>query len=344
RLYRTGDLVRYRRDGVLEFLGRRDQQVKIRGHRIELTEISNALDRIAGVRESVVLVLEHQGELRLIGYYEATQTVEQGGTFDRHVRQAQGPLSGTADAGAMEDSQRGAMQVLQARLPAYMVPDKLVALPELPRLPNGKVNRRALPAPDWGSRVTAGYSPPATPLEEQLAKLWQRVLGVDAVGRNDNFFAIGGDSLKSIRIIAGAKKMGLEVAPHHLFNHQTVAELATAIALKKQNPASRGRGPSTLNDETQYEAAVLLRKGGNQPPLFCLHSGGGHVFFYKSLADKIDPQRSVYAIQPKGLSGETDLPQSIEEMAADYITAIKAVQPVGPYLLLGTCFSNAVAI
>jgi len=89
---------------------------------------------------------------------------------------------------------------------------------------------------------------------------------------------------------------------------------------------------------------VLLRKGGNRPPLFCLHSGGGHVFFYKPLADALNGTRSVYAIQPKGLSGETDLPASMPEMAKDYIEAIKSVQPTGPYLLLGSCFSNALAV
>lgn len=307
RLYRTGDLVRYRRDGVIDFLGRRDQQVKIRGHRIELTEISNVLDRIAGIRESVVTVVERNGELSLVAYCEG-------------------------EAGAVA----GAREALQQQLPAYMVPGVLMALPEFPRLPNGKIDRRALPAPEIAEPSVDNHVSPEGELEQQLADLWQQVLKVEAVGRHDNFFAIGGDSLKSIRIIAGAKKLGLEVAPHHLFNHQTVAELATALTPKKQNSASRDRG--------NYEAAVLLRKGGSKPPLFCLHSGGGHVFFYQALAQKVDNSRSVYAVQPRGLSGESNLPQSMEEMAANYIAAIKEVQPTGPYLLLGTCFSNAVAI
>ncbi len=305
RLYGTGDLVRYRKNGLIDFLGRRDQQVKIRGHRIELTEISNVLEQFEGVRESVLTVRQEQGVPQLTAYYE-----------------------GAADAAALKEQ-------LRQQPPQYMVPATLVQMAAFPRLPNGKIDRRALPAPEVQQQEVQFVAPQGA-LEQQLAALWADVLGVETIGRNDNFFEIGGDSLKSIRIIAGAAKLGLKIAPHHLFNHQTIAELAPAIALEKEQPAPAG--------SAQYEAAVLLRKGGSKPPLFCLHSGGGHVFFYRDLALRMDGGRSVYAVQPKGLAGETDLPRSIEEMATDYISAIKKIQARGPYLLLGTCFSNAVAV
>lgn len=311
RLYRTGDLVRYRPNGLLDFLGRYDQQVKIRGHRIELTEISKALDRSPAVRESVVVALAQGEELRVVAYFQPEDEVKTG---------IQAELIGR----------------LREQLPEYMVPSLLVALSNFPRLPNGKIDRKALPEPEWKSQDDAQeYTAPEGALEEQLAELWRKTLKLDAVGRHDNFFSIGGDSLKSIRIIAGAAKAGISIAPHHLFNHQTVAELAAALASKEQNTASGVRA---------YEAAVLLRKGGDKPPLFCLHSGGGHVFFYQQLAQSLNGSRSIYALQPKGLSGETNLPASMQEMAADYIAAIKDIQPRGPYLLLGTCFSNALAV
>lgn len=313
RLYRTGDLVRYRKDGVIDFLGRRDQQVKIRGHRIELTEISNVLTGLADVREAVTLARRHNDEDRLVSYFLPEQKLD-GSTKDELTQRL--------------------LRVLKQRLPEYMVPSMLLALDEFPRLPNGKIDRRKLPEGEWRVIDHAAYAPPQGKTEETLATLWAKVLRLDQVGRHDNFFEIGGDSLKSIRIIAGAAKAGLTVAPHQLFNHQTVAELAAAL----ERPAE------TASEEATYEAAVLLRKGGDKTPLFCLHSGGGHVFFYQQLAQRLDGSRSVYAIQPKGLSGEEDLPQSMPEMAANYIEALRAVQPTGPYLLLGTCFSNALAV
>lgn len=318
RLYRTGDVVRYRNDGVVNFLGRRDEQVKIRGHRIELAEISNVLTGLAEVREAVTLAREYDGETRLVSYFLPEQN---------------------ADGPSTDELTLHLLNVLRERLPEYMIPTSLLALNKIPRLPNGKIDRRKLPEREWRVIDHSAYAPPQGETEEMLAALWGKVLQLDRVGRHDNFFGIGGDSLKSIRIIAGAAKAGLKLAPHHLFNHQTVAELADVLTA----PSSSHRTGVPAPDD-DYEPAVLLRKGGAETPLFCLHSGGGHVFFYQQLARKLDGTRSVYALQPKGLSGETDLPRSMQEMAADYITAIKSVQPDGPYLLLGTCFSNALAV
>lgn len=320
RLYRTGDLVRYRKNGVIDFLGRRDQQVKIRGHRIELAEISNVLTGLPGVREAVTLVVPRDGEPQLVSYFRP-------------------------DADAVGDTGANLSGLLREQLPEYMVPSQLILLAEFPHLPNGKIDRKALPVPEWTSQADTEYAPPQGKTEELLAALWAKVLKLDTVGRHDNFFRIGGDSLKSIRIIAGAAKAGLRMAPHHLFNHQTVAELAAALTASSAYVGGPIPHRRSIGDRAPvYEPAVLLRQGGKETPLFCLHSGGGHVFFYQQLAQLLNGSRTVYALQPKGLSGETDLPESMQEMAADYIRAIKAVRPSGPYLLLGTCFSNALAV
>ena len=308
RLYRTGDLVRYRPEGVLDFLGRRDQQLKIRGHRIEPGEVNSALEALPAVAEAVTVAHSRNEELELVSYY----------------RPSDGSTTGTAEI----------IAALRSRLPAYMVPTQLLQLTDFPRLPNGKVDRAALPPPaSDGPSVGEEYAPPVGEVEEQLANVWAQTLKLERIGRHDNFFEIGGDSLRSIRLIALAGKAGLPIRAQDLFANPTVAGLAAALS-----------EPSSAGSENDYEAAVLLRPGGDRTPLFCLHSGGGHVVFYRALAEALSEDRPVYALQPKGLDGQGELPGSMEEMAADYISAIRDVQPHGPYLLLGSCFSNALAV
>ncbi|MEM9526343.1 MAG: amino acid adenylation domain-containing protein, partial [Bacteroidota bacterium] len=204
RLYKTGDLVRYRKNGLLDFLGRSDNQVKIRGHRIEPAEISKVLNQLPLVRESVVIPISSQGELHLAAYYQLEGEAIEVSLLNRQLRQ---------------------------HLPAYMIPDFFVLLNEIPRLPNGKINRKALPKPISEAKFTSGTSaPPQGEAEEQMAALWAKVLGLATIGRHDNFFDIGGNSLKSIRLISGAKEMGIKLAPQHLFRHPTIAELVAAAA------------------------------------------------------------------------------------------------------------------
>lgn len=315
RFYRTGDLVSYRRgtEGVIDFLGRRDQQLKIRGYRIELDEIARVLEEIPGIREAVVrpFTTPQNDQLQLVGYFTVTNG-----------------FTGTA---AVKDK-------LTNRLPGYMVPAILQELDEIPRLPNGKINLNSLPLPEQSTATTAArvaHVPPVTTLEIQLAGIWEKVLGYAPVGRTDNFFAAGGDSLKSIRVIGEARKLELKLQPHHLFVYQTIAELAKAL----EEVAVVNR------EDAEYRAVVPLKTSGNKPPLFCLHSGGGHVFFYQPLSAHLAADRPLYAIQPKGLGGiDEGHFQSIEEMAAYYLAEMRKVQPRGPYHLLGTCFSNAVGL
>ena len=199
RAYRTGDLARRRPDGALEYLGRIDHQVKLRGVRIELGEIESALLRHPGVREAAVVVREDRGIRRLVGY--------------------------VAPAGiATADELR---RFLLARLPEVMVPARFVELDALPLSPNGKLDRRALPAPDPGA-PEAAWEPPATAREEILAGIWAEVLGLDRVGALDNFFALGGDSILSIRLLSRVRELGMDLSLQQLFQHQTVRDLARA--------------------------------------------------------------------------------------------------------------------
>ena len=222
RLYKTGDLVRYLPDGHLEFLGRLDHQVKVRGFRIELGEIEACLGGHPGVREVVVLAREDSpGEKRLVAYV---------------VAQEEPAPSGSELRGFVRE-----------RLPEYMVPSAFVGLPALPLTPNGKVDRKALPAPE-GRGVEEGYVPPCTPTEELLAGIWAEVLRQERVGRHDNFFALGGDSILSIQVVARAHQAGLQLTPKQLFQHQSIAELAAVAGTGPQVAAEQGvvSGPVPL--------------------------------------------------------------------------------------------------
>jgi amino acid adenylation domain-containing protein len=215
RMYRTGDLVRWRSDGVLEYLGRADFQVKVRGYRIELGEVEAALLSHPEVARAVVTAREEgPGDRRLVGY-----VVLRDGDGAGDGPGARG--SGTALAAL-----RGHVA---ARLPDYMVPATVVALSEIPLTPNGKVDRRALPAPDYARAATG--RPPRTPQEEALCPLFAEVLGLEQVGVDDNFFEVGGHSLLATRLIGRIRtELGVDVPIRTLFGHPTVAGLSSRWA------------------------------------------------------------------------------------------------------------------
>ncbi|WP_332107439.1 amino acid adenylation domain-containing protein [Mycobacterium simiae] len=214
RMYRSGDLARWRADGQLDYLGRADDQVKVRGHRIELGEIRAALAALDGVEHAVVITREDQpGTTRLVGY-----------------------ITGTADPVQ-------ARAALTDRLPPYMVPSALMVLDSLPLTGNGKLDTRALPPPDY--RVTERYLAPTGELEETLVAIYAQVLGVDRVGVDDSFFDLGGDSILSMQVVARAREAGLLCRPRDIFVEQTVARLArvVTIATTDGNVVDEGTGP-----------------------------------------------------------------------------------------------------
>nr|WP_245227942.1 non-ribosomal peptide synthetase [Pseudomonas sp. PvP027] len=205
RMYRTGDLGRYLPDGNIEYLGRNDDQVKIRGFRIELGEIDARLAKHPAVHEAVVTAREDvPGDKRLVAYYS--------------VQPAQ------AEPGI--DSLRG---WLQEQLPAYMIPVAYVRLDAMPLTPNGKLDRKALPAPESDSLISRGYEAPIGETETQIAALWQDLLGIEQVGRHDNFFELGGHSLLAVSLIGHMRQLGLSADVRALFGQPTLAALAAAV-------------------------------------------------------------------------------------------------------------------
>ncbi|NIF18293.1 non-ribosomal peptide synthetase [Pantoea sp. Cy-639] len=251
RLYRTGDLVRLCADGLVEYVGRADQQVKIRGFRIELGEIESRLQAHADVEEAVVLALDLPGGRQLVGYLVCAQA------------------SADSEAQALL---RDAVKVDARRhLPEYMVPAHLVLLERLPLMGNGKLDRRALPAPDL-EQARQHYLAPANALESQLAQVWREVLNVPRIGVQDNFFELGGDSILSIQVVSRARQLGLQFTPRDLFQHQTIQTLA-AVVTRSAAPSDieqglrQGRTALTPIQHWFFDSAVAQPQHWNQAVL-----------------------------------------------------------------------------
>jgi acyl carrier protein len=205
RMYRSGDLARWREDGSLEYLGRNDHQVKIRGFRIELGEIENALLRYPRVKDALVVVREDSpGEKRLVAYV----------------------VSRAAEGLSLEEIRA----VLRESLPEYMVPSAFVTLESFPLTPSGKLDRRALPPPQFEAYTSRDYEEPQGDMEEQLAQIWQKLLGIARVGRDDNFFELGGHSLLATQVAVRLESaLSIAVPVRILFSFPTLRMLAAQV-------------------------------------------------------------------------------------------------------------------
>ncbi|MEV0187406.1 amino acid adenylation domain-containing protein, partial [Kitasatospora purpeofusca] len=246
RLYRTGDLVRRRRDGRLEYVGRTDEQVKVRGYRIEPGEIEAAVTGCPGVRQAAVLVREDRpGDRTIVAY-------------------------AVAAPGARVDA-REVRELVAARLPEYMVPSAVVALDALPLTPNGKLDRRALPAPGAEDLAARRYVAPRDEAEERIARVWAEVLGLPRVGAEDGFFDLGGDSIRAVRLAGALREAGYEVAIRDLFEHRTVAALAAAVADRGTPAPAPAVAPFALIDAA--DRALLPADAVDAYPLSQVQTG-----------------------------------------------------------------------
>jgi nonribosomal peptide synthetase DhbF len=291
RLYRTGDLVRFGFDGELEFFGRSDDQVKLRGYRIELGEIEAVLRRHAGVEEAVAALCEE----RLVAYV----------------------------VGAAEPEDLRAH--LRRHLPEHMIPAVIAPLDALPLTPSGKVDRKAFPAPHVQAKAERE---PRTPQEEALCRAFAEVLGLERVGVDDSFFALGGHSLLTMRLVERIHgELGVRLGVRTLFEAPSVAELA-------------GRLGARPPDDGALERVLPLRPGGSLPPLVCLPPATGLGWSYAGLVPGLDPERPVYALQA---AWDGPLPESVEELAHDYASLVREIQPSGPVLLTGWSFGALLA-
>ncbi len=306
RMYRTGDLVRWNHDGVLEFIGRADNQVKINGHRVELGEIESVLLQHSAIAEAAVAVhRDADGSISLHAYL-----VPSGGR-SLDIRSVRSFLSG--------------------RLPGHMMPSSLTLLEAMPLTPNGKLDRKALPVPQCTS--TNLYVEPATPVEKKLALIWQEVLKAERVGLHDNFFDLGGDSLSAAEFIAHFHaSFEMELPMGTLFEAPTIASLASMV----ERISREGADPLAVVLPLRSPAHSAHR------PLFCIHPMAGVSLGFSSLLRHLSPEIPVYGLQSRGLRGG-HLPSSIEEIAADYMEQIRRIQPEGPYRLLGRSMGGLIA-
>nr|WP_167372163.1 non-ribosomal peptide synthetase [Rhodococcus koreensis] len=303
RMYRTGDLVRWTAGGVLEFCGRADAQVKIRGFRVEPAEIEAVLLKHPAVTQAAVVVRDTTTGIGLVGYV----------------------VSDTTDTGTRVEVRRFAARML----PEYMVPAAVVVLDQLPLTVNGKLDRRALPAPEFIGGV---FRAPRSPVEQTLASLYAEVLGVSRVGIDDSFFDLGGHSLSATQLVSRIRSVtGVEVPIRVIFESPTIAELAPRMGEEIE--------PGLLDP---FAVVLPIRSEGSGPPLWCVHPGGGLSWCYMGLRAHL-PDQPIYGLQARGFDGVTPLPKSIESMAADYLEQILAVQEDGPFLLLGWSFGGLVA-
>jgi amino acid adenylation domain-containing protein len=304
RFYRTGDIVRYLPDGTIEFIGRNDSQVKLRGYRIELGEIEAVLRRHPAIQEAIVQIHRDGQDPALVAYLLGQRGV-------------------SLVIAEIQD-------FLKQLLPDYMHPTSIVQLETLPLMANGKVDRSRLQASElMRHKAPKEQKQPRDPLELQLVQLWERLLNVHPIGITDDFFELGGHSFLAVRLIQHIKKQfGYTVPLMDLFEQATIEHLARHL-----------RQPFLTNHHTHL---VTFRTVPSRRPLFFIHPIGGSTLCYLELAHELEGQ-SFYGIQAAGFYGECEPVRTIEEMAANYLQIVKAVQPTGPYLLGGWSMGGIIA-
>ncbi len=319
RIYKTGDLARYRDDGVLEFVGRNDYQVKVRGFRVELGEIEAAIKQHPAVRQVVVMGREDvPGDLRLVAY-----------------------LCANAPGSEVID---GLRQRLRDSLPEYMMPLHFVFLDAMPMTPSGKLDRKSLPAPTLGSE--RGAQGPRNELEASVARIMREVLNAAHVGVSDDFFLVGGHSLLAARFVGRLRReLGLSLNLRTLFENSTVEKLALAVR-PPQAPAAGSSSlvsPAATPEPVALDVLSLIRAGQGGTPVFFVHDGFGETLAYRSLAHLLRPELPVYGLYPLAAQGVGMVHTRIPAMAAHYVERLRSVQPQGPYLLAGLCAGGVVA-
>ncbi|CAM2010671.1 non-ribosomal peptide synthetase [Acanthopleuribacter pedis] len=305
RMYKSGDRCKLGPDGNFVYLDRLDNQVKLRGFRIELGAVEKALHRHPEVQDGVVVVVKAPtGNRQLVAYAVPKEGKDL-----------------TTD---------GVLATMREELPAFMTPAAAVVMPVFPKAPSGKVDRKNLPEPEWGKTSDSGGREPETELETQLQAIWQTVLGVSPIYLDDDFFAMGGDSLRAMTMSSQIEaELGRTVPLALLLKQRTLGEYAHAL----ENQL-----------ELEAFAPLVLMRGGAGIPLFLLHSLGGDILIYRELAENLPADVPIYGLQMQGLDQQTDPHETIAEAAHDFIERIREIQPQGPYYLAGYSSGGILAL
>jgi amino acid adenylation domain-containing protein len=303
KLYKTGDLVKWLPDGNVQYLGRLDDQIKIRGNRIELGEIQNTLLKHPDVKQCAVVVVDGvSGEKKLAAYVVVkTDTLRKEGIID----------------------------FLKTQLPDYMIPRAIVKLDEIPLTANGKVNRKQLPEAENEDHQI--HVQPTTRNEQIIASIWKQSLGLKEISITEDFFEMGGHSLKAVKVMTEIEKQtGKRLPISSLFGNSTVKKLAALLQKEETN----GRA---------WDALVPIKTEGKKDPLYLVHGGGLNTLIFKYVSGHMDLEQPVYALQALGLNGSTELLYTIEEIAAKYNSEILEINPTGPYMIGGYSLGGKIA-
>jgi thioesterase domain-containing protein len=317
RLYRTGDAGRMRSDGSIECLGRLDNQIKLRGFRIEPGEIEASLDQVDGVQSSMVVArADALGHHNLVAYYV------------------------TADGAPLPPPRL--QEPLARLLPDYMIPRVFVALQSFPRTPNGKIDRNRLPAPDLAGALADEYVAPRDDLERALAAIWTDVIGAPRPGIRDSFFRLGGHSLLAVRMFARIEKQFAVALPLSILHERaTIEYLADTLRPYCAAGAPSAKHLSLAAD--RFSFLVPIQREGHRPRLFCVHGAGGNVLNLSSIARHLGSDRPFVGLQAQGTDGIRRPLDSVHAMAHQYMQEIRGLQPAGPYYLSGYCGGGIVA-
>ena len=305
RLFRTGDRARWRHDGSLEIFGRLDDQVKIGGYRIEPAEVEAALVRHRGVLEAAVIARPgFDGDNRLVAYLATRSRGLTVGELRAH---------------------------LQSGLPAHMIPSIFIELDRLPRRPNGKLDRDALPSPEYGRLGTGEpFAAPRTATEATLARIWADVLGVERVSIHDGFFDLGGTSLKATRLLAAIEgACGRRLSPAALYLHATIARLADLLGADETIAAA--------------DSIVAVRRGGSRTPLYFTRTMFGGAFICDPILKALPPDQPIYVFAYEDQPSGKRRGQTLEATARSYCDELIAYQPDGPVCLAGYSFGGVLA-
>lgn len=308
RLYRTGDLGRWYPKGEIAFLGRIDNQVKIRGIRIELGEIENAIRQLPQISDVVVLDIEDQGKKVLCAYLQ----VREGSELDFHIFRNE----------------------LSRRLPTYMVPAYYMTVDSIPINSSGKVDRRGLPLPDKSKLIRCDFEPPADEYEERLSQIWEEILEIQNISCSEDFFDLGGDSMAIVTLIAAIHdEFGVEMTINDFYAAPSVRKQAQKIQELMNLEPAKDNLPKNI---------VPLRNSGASNRLFLVHAGNGEAANYFKLSGLLPDDLGYYGLRYIA----DDLAPSnliIPELAKLYLNEVLSVQPDGPYYLAGWCIGGTIA-
>jgi amino acid adenylation domain-containing protein len=310
-MYRTGDLGKFMPDGEIQCLGRIDQQVKVRGYRIELGEIEHALVVNGGVREAVVMAREDRpGDQRLVAYLVTNPPLYNGAFLE------QVPVWRTK---------------LRTVLPDYMVPTEYVPLDRLPITPNGKIDRNALPKPEIHPASTTEGQVPGTYMEKLIGRIWERVLGLESIGVDQDFFELGGHSMIAVQMMTRLEKeIGRRLPLSTLLIYPTVRKLAQYLLVDEKSIA--------------WKSLVPIKPQGKKVPIYIIHGIGLNLLNFSSLLTYMDPEQPIYGLQALGLDGKDEPLDNMEAIAAHYLTEVLDQNSNGPYAIAGYSFGGYVAL